>query len=329
MKPVDIENALRAAGLHPTKVTDLEEVGDGWECRVFRVSRPGVEDVALRLYTGDPSGRTMRAEIAAYLALEDVDYPAPRLVAQHQSLDPLNAPFVLIDWLEGPIADSLGTSPETLDILAGLLVQLHDLTPDMSLVAQHGVPVRTNHDLISGRRNLLDEGDLEGFRPVLGWLADQLPGIEAVPNTYVHMDLHPRNVIITRRGPIVFDWGSFAVADPRSDLAWSLLLAETYLGKDSAAHVLSTYATARPGGLEDLPFLAVSAVWRRFAIIVTMLSEDHPPEVKDQVLEGIRLLEPAYRSLTEITGLSISEVERLYDSPASRGSGFAGAVLSL
>lgn len=313
MKPVDIEDALRVAGLHPTKVTHLEEVGDGWECRIFRVSRPGVEDVALRLYTGDPSGRTMRAETAAYLALENVDYPAPRLLAQHQSLEPLDAPFVLITWLDGPIADSLGTSPEALDIVTRLLVRLHNLNPDMSLVAQHGVPVRTNQDLITARRHLLDEGNLEGFRPVLGWMADQLPGIETVPNTYVHMDLHPRNVIITRRGPIVFDWGSFAVADPRSDLAWSLLLAETYLGKDAAAHVLSTYAKARPDGLEDLPFFAVSAVWRRFAIIVTMRREDHPPEVKDQVLEGIRLLEPAYRSLTEITGLTVGEVARLYD----------------
>jgi aminoglycoside phosphotransferase (APT) family kinase protein len=33
------------------------------------------------------------------------------------------------------------------------------------------------------------------------------------------MDFHPKNVILTSDGPAVFDWGSFAVADPRSDVA--------------------------------------------------------------------------------------------------------------
>ncbi len=312
MTPIDIENALRAAGLRPTSVTGLDEVGDGWECRVFRVSRPGVVDVALRLYTGDPSGGTMRAEIAAYLALAEVDYPAPRLVAKYMDLDPLGAPFVLIEWLDGPSAESLGTSPEGLDLLTELAVRLHDIKPDMDLVARHGVPVRTNQDLITGRLRLLDHRNLEGFRPVLRWLADQVQGIGAVPLSYVHMDLHPRNVILTPRGPVVFDWGSFAVTDPRSDLAWSLLLAETYLGRDSADHILSTYRRSRPKGLDDLYFFEVSAVWRRFATIIGMLREDLPPGVRDQVVDGIRLLEPAYRSLTEVTGLTIGEVESLY-----------------
>ncbi|MDH5372655.1 MAG: hypothetical protein OEX97_06895, partial [Acidimicrobiia bacterium] len=74
MQILDLESGLRAAGIHPASISNLTEVGDGWECRVFRLSRPEVEDVALRLYTGDPSGHTMQAEIAAYLALQEVDF---------------------------------------------------------------------------------------------------------------------------------------------------------------------------------------------------------------------------------------------------------------
>ncbi|MDF1595428.1 MAG: aminoglycoside phosphotransferase family protein [Acidimicrobiia bacterium] len=312
MQPEDIENALVAAGIHPTSVIRVEEVGDGWECRVFRVGRDGVDDVALRLYTADPSGGTMRTEVAAYRALEQIEYPAPRLLAQHESRDPLGAPFVLIDWLDGPLADSLGASHEALDELTGLLVRLHDITPDREAAARHAVAVRTNRDLPAGRSAALDEGDLDGFRPALQWLAERARDIEAVPLSYVHMDFHPRNVILTRRGPVVIDWGGFAITDPRSDLAWSLLLAEAYMGSDTAARILSAYANRRPDGLEDLSFFRVSAVWRRLATITVMLREGLPPGVKDQVLEGVRLLEPAYRSLTEATGTTINEVEGLY-----------------
>ena len=34
----------------------------------------------------------MRTEVAAYRALEQMEYPAPRLLAQHESRDPLGAP---------------------------------------------------------------------------------------------------------------------------------------------------------------------------------------------------------------------------------------------
>lgn len=309
---LDLEGALRAAGIHPASITDLTEVGDGWECRVFRVSRAEVEDVALRLYTGDPSGHTMQAEIAAYLALQDVDFPAPRLLAQHSSTEPLGAPFVLIDWLDGPLAYPLGASPESLAMLTGLLVRLHDIEPNPDRTARYQIPIRTNRDVMERRRAWLDEANLEGFRPPLEWLTGQLASVEEVPLSYVHMDFHPKNVILTTQGPVVFDWGSFAVADPRADLSWTLLLAEAYLGEESVAQILSVYERRRPEGIDGLPFFDVSSVWRRFTDIVTMLREDLPSGVRDQVLDAIRRLEPAYRRLTEITGTVVPEVEALY-----------------
>ncbi len=312
MRPVDIEKALRAARIEPAAVVAIEEVGDGWECRVFRVERPGVEDVALRLYTGDPSGQTMRAEVAAYLALEKVEYPAPKLLARHDDRQPLGAPFVLIDWLEGPVADSLGTSAAALDMIVDLMVRLHDIVPSGDLLDEGAVPWRSNRNLIEGRFALLDELDLGGFRPSLQWLLERVGDLEKVPLSYVHMDFHPRNVIITGRGPVVFDWGSFAVADPRADLAWSLLLARTYLDDAAAGYFLSYYENRRPEGIEDLVFFEVSAVWRRFATIVTLLRENPPASVKTQVSDGIRLLRPAYQRFVEATGSTIAEVEALY-----------------
>jgi aminoglycoside phosphotransferase (APT) family kinase protein len=311
MQPTDIERALEHAQILPSRVTEIDEVGDGWESRVFRVSRPGANDVALRLYTADTTGQTLRAEVAAYLALEDVDYPAPRLLAQHTGTEPLGGPFILIDWLDGPVVD-VEPTPETLEMLTALLARLHDIEPNEELIARHQIPIRTNEGVIAERRSYLEGADLDGFLPSLKWLADQLRGLSPLPGSYVHMDFHPKNVILTSDGPAVFDWGSFAIADPRSDVAWTHLLVRTYLGDDAAGRFLSAYRRLRPESLDEFSFFEVSAIWRRFLIIVVMLRENPPAGVMEQVMDAIRLLEPAYRRLVDATGTTIAEVEDLY-----------------
>lgn len=90
------------------------------------------------------------------------------------------------------------------------------------------------------------------------------------------------------------------------------LLVSAYLGEDAAGRFLSAYRRFRSGSLDEFNFFEVSAVWRRFLIIVMMLREDHPVGVLDQVIDAIRLLEPAYRRLVESTGTTIAEVESLY-----------------
>ncbi len=46
-------------------------------------------------------------------------------------------------------------------------------------------------------------------------------------NCVLHLDLHPMNVIVSRRGPVVIDWSSTALGDPDFDvgLAWVLMAA--------------------------------------------------------------------------------------------------------
>ena len=311
MKAIDVARALRSANIVPAEVSGIDEVSDGWECRVFRVVRPGVEDVALRLYTGDPTGGTLHAEVAAYLALAEVDYPAPRLSGLHTEITPLGAPFILIEWLDGPVADSLGYTPEAIQLLARLFVRLHNIDPNGELISQHGVPTRSNDQVLEARSDYLEQADLEGLRPALDWLAERLRDVKSAPLSYVHMDFHPKNIILTQAGPMVFDWGSFAVADPRADLAWTLLLASTYMGPEVADSILLAYTSDRPDGLDDLDYFDVSAVWRRFATILSLLRGNPTPALRAELHEGVRLLEPAYRRLIGLTGVPIPEIEQL------------------
>lgn len=57
--------------------------------------------------------------------------------------------------------------------------------------------------------------------PAPGWLRRRHPTGDAI----VHLDLHPANVMLTPRGPIVIDWGNAGLGDPATEVAdlWLIL----------------------------------------------------------------------------------------------------------
>lgn len=117
----------------------------------------------------------------------------------------------------------------------------------MEHARRHGFPVPLVHDA-SGRDLILERlvgttmlVDL-GRRPwlvrrhgqTLGELHTRLHGIPAPPGVcasfgrgerLAHFDLHPGNVMLTPRGPIVIDWSNASRGDPADDVAttWVIL----------------------------------------------------------------------------------------------------------
>jgi aminoglycoside phosphotransferase (APT) family kinase protein len=76
--------------------------------------------------------------------------------------------------------------------------------------------------------------NLGRYARLLSSLHSQLHAIPAPPdlpdaliagNRLLHRDLHPRNIILTKRGPMVIDWANAARGDPAYDLAdtWVVL----------------------------------------------------------------------------------------------------------
>jgi aminoglycoside phosphotransferase (APT) family kinase protein len=51
--------------------------------------------------------------------------------------------------------------------------------------------------------------------------------VGGIGDRILHLDLHPLNVIISRRGPVVIDWPNARTGDPNTDIAvaWALLFA--------------------------------------------------------------------------------------------------------
>jgi Ser/Thr protein kinase RdoA (MazF antagonist) len=66
-------------------------------------------------------------------------------------------------------------------------------------------------------------GDISVDPSVLA--AGQVPAEFGTPEAYVHGDLHPLNVLVTDRGPVVIDWEGSRVGPRDADVAitWMLL----------------------------------------------------------------------------------------------------------
>jgi aminoglycoside phosphotransferase (APT) family kinase protein len=62
-----------------------------------------------------------------------------------------------------------------------------------------------------------------------------------VGDRFVHLDLHPLNVIVSPKGPVVIDWSNAAAGDPDVDvgLAWVLMAAGEIPGNLARAKLLA------------------------------------------------------------------------------------------
>lgn len=119
---------------------------------------------------------------------------------------------------------------------------------------EHGYPVPHVHDVLAGGTEIVME-HLDGpmmmdamiRRPwtvphhanVLADLHDQLHRIPAPTwmtrldgqsDRLLHLDLHPMNVMLTSRGPVVIDWTNAAAGDPLTDVGLTYVLMTCAVG---------------------------------------------------------------------------------------------------
>jgi aminoglycoside phosphotransferase (APT) family kinase protein len=124
----------------------------------------------------------------------------------------------------------------------------------MRHVAEHGYPVPAVHaaegpDLVLERltgptmADALRAGDL-AIDAGAAMLADLLARLHAVPASgpalsILHLDLHPENVMLTARGPVVIDWRNAAEGPAELDVALSaLILAQLVVAEPTAGRLL-------------------------------------------------------------------------------------------
>jgi aminoglycoside phosphotransferase (APT) family kinase protein len=144
-----------------------------------------LDDATVLRRVRDPEHARTRheARIMAYLA--ERGYPVPRVYDADDTA-------IVMQRLTGPtLLESWQRRPWTLRANARLLASLHDAL---------------------------------GKIPAPDWL-EAPPGRPrtASRRAVMHLDLHPGNVILTARGPVVIDWTTCAAGEPALDLAKTLI----------------------------------------------------------------------------------------------------------
>jgi aminoglycoside phosphotransferase (APT) family kinase protein len=131
------------------------------------------------------------------------------------------------------------------------------------------------------------------------------------------MDFHPLNIIINNEGkPFVIDWTSAQISDPRLDLAWTLLLMSTHGSRETSDTIRKEYERISGYTVEQLGYFDVAVCLRRlFGISVSF---KHGPEklgmrpgAEEMMKQHVGPLKKVYELLTERTGITIPETEKL------------------
>lgn len=118
-------------------------------------------------------------------------------------------------------------------LLAELHVQVHGRTAPAEIPTQR-------EQLETWLKNALD------FTPAERSAAEHSLGLVPAGNTVCHGDMHPANILLSSRGPVIIDWTTATRGDPFVDVARTCVLFESAkLPPDARWHMHLLLALAR------------------------------------------------------------------------------------
>jgi aminoglycoside phosphotransferase (APT) family kinase protein len=191
-------------------VTPGRKLADGRDAEVFALGA----DLVLRRYRAGNKGSDGRiktseleAEIMRYVGAQG--YPVPTIHA-------VSGPDMVMERVDGPtMLKDLGKRPWMVMRHGRLLAALHRRLHRIPAV--DWLPTYASHPAFT--RPDADEA-WAGLPPVP-------PAVPSTRETLLHLDLHPDNVILSSRGPVVIDWRNTRRGDGAIDVASTWLIMAT------------------------------------------------------------------------------------------------------
>jgi aminoglycoside phosphotransferase (APT) family kinase protein len=307
-------------------VADVELIGEGWESTIYAFTATLPETtlhLVLRMYTGSDGSYKAQVESGGMPRLRAMGYPVPQVFVYELDTTTLGLPFIVMERIIGnQLWDEMHRKPDRRAAyekgLIDLLVELHRLDWKPFLgdqpVPQH------SHDLI--RRDLALWRDLVATTPASGfdndaldWFDTRLAAVTPISPAVVHNDFHPGNILVTAETtPVVIDWSGLGVGDPRSDLAWTLMLMEFVDGPEARQRIQSRYEAEL--STADLDFFMAGAYVKRLYSLVASLT--HGPETlgmraeaANEMRNHLERADGVYDEFRRITGHRLAGFEEL------------------
>lgn len=196
----------------------------GWDNTMYRLG----DRLALRLPRRKQAAPLIEHEqrwLPELAGRLPVAIPAPIRIGAPGSGYPWH--WSVVPWLEGTTADLNELRPDQAESLAAFLIALHCAAPsDAPKNAFRDVPLTAKAgDTETRMARLRRTSDLLNGTVMRAWETALATPIDVAP-TWIHGDLHARNVLVAD-GAIsgVIDWGDMTAGDPATDLAaiWMLL----------------------------------------------------------------------------------------------------------
>jgi aminoglycoside phosphotransferase (APT) family kinase protein len=199
-------------------------VAEGWDNAMYRIGEELCARLPRRKVAEDliKLEQTWLSEFAPRLSV-----PIPAVVGLGKPA--LGYPWVwsLVPWMPGePVSTGRLNASEGV-ALGQFLKSLHLPAPeDAPLSDCRGGPLSTRADMVAFRaKRLVHDFDWIS-RDIMPIWSDALIAPDDAAPTWLHGDLHPRNVLMDGgRLSAVIDWGDMCAGDPATDLAalWMLL----------------------------------------------------------------------------------------------------------
>lgn len=199
-------------------------VAEGWDNAMYRIG----DDLCARLPRRPVAEDLIKLE-QRWLAKLAPRLPAPIPAPLRLGRPGCGFPWLwsIIAWLPGEAIDTRHLDASQGGALAHFLKALHVRAPSDAPISDcRGGPLSTRADLVAFRSSRLAK-DFEWIAcDILPIWDDALAAPQDAPATWLHGDLHPRNVLMEDgKLSAVIDWGDMCEGDPATDLAafWMLL----------------------------------------------------------------------------------------------------------
>jgi aminoglycoside phosphotransferase (APT) family kinase protein len=188
---------------------ELEKVGVGRTAEVFAWG----EGRVLKLFRDWAPARWLEEERRGTEAAHQAGLPAPAVYGV-ETVDGRQG--IVLERIEGPsLLSALSARPWRALWAARLLAEVH-ASIHAKRVSLPGATTLRERLLWQFARSGLSEDVQRRAEAALARLPDA--------DVLCHYDLHPDNVILTRSGPVVIDWGPSCPGDPLADVARTSLM---------------------------------------------------------------------------------------------------------